>query len=190
MGHKLFFVNSPVHTNKVSWITQSCLSPQGDPSSLDHSISSTKDDLLLCDDSLLPSRRIIGDRGGPASMKENICQVAYPSALTENRNSALFHSYLSEAFSCSVFLKLCLLLRCVRRRGSCCSARVSAAELSTWPASLWPRLQKGSLSVPSANQVLRSKALKVIGSVISYRHSIVVWVTGQGHNKLRSMHQM
>lgn len=71
-------------------------------------------------------------------------------------------------------LKLCLLPRCVRRRGSCCSARVSAAERSTWPASLWPRPRKGSLSVPSANQVLLSKALKVIGSVIPMRHSIVV----------------
>lgn len=107
-------------------------------------------------------------------MKENICQVAYPSALTENRNSALFHCCLGSAFSDSVFLKLCLLTRCVRRRGSCCSARVSAAELSTWPASLWLRPRKGSLSVPSANQVLLSKALKVFGSVISLRHSIVV----------------
>lgn len=43
--------------------------------------------------------------------------------------------------------------RCVRRRGSCCSARVSAVELFTCPASLWPRPLKGSLSVLSANQV-------------------------------------
>lgn len=53
------------------------LSPQGEPSSLDHSFSSVKDDLSLCDDSLLPTRKIIGDRGGPASMKENICQVSF-----------------------------------------------------------------------------------------------------------------
>lgn len=45
-------------------------------SSLDHSFSSVKDDLSLCDDPLLPSRKIIGDRGGPASMKENVCQVS------------------------------------------------------------------------------------------------------------------
>lgn len=31
--------------------------------------------MLLCDDSALPVRKIIGDRGGPASMKENVCQV-------------------------------------------------------------------------------------------------------------------
>ncbi|XP_034033776.1 LOW QUALITY PROTEIN: histone-lysine N-methyltransferase, H3 lysine-36 and H4 lysine-20 specific-like [Thalassophryne amazonica] len=43
--------------------------------SLDNSFSSMKDELLLCDEPLVPSRKIIGDRGGPASMKENICQV-------------------------------------------------------------------------------------------------------------------
>lgn len=53
------------------------LSLKSDPSSLDHSFSSIKDDLSLCDDPLLPSRKIIGDRGGPASMKENICQVRF-----------------------------------------------------------------------------------------------------------------
>lgn len=53
------------------------LSLQGEQSSLDQSFSSMKDDLSLCDDLLLPSRKIIGDRGGPASMKENICQVSF-----------------------------------------------------------------------------------------------------------------
>ncbi|XP_041864427.1 histone-lysine N-methyltransferase, H3 lysine-36 specific isoform X2 [Melanotaenia boesemani] len=48
---------------------------EGDQSSLDHSFSSMKDDLLSCDDTVLPVRKIIGDRGGPASMKESICQV-------------------------------------------------------------------------------------------------------------------
>lgn len=51
---------------------------KGEQSGLDHSFSSMKDELLLCDDTLSPSpRKIIGDRGGPASMKENICQVSF-----------------------------------------------------------------------------------------------------------------
>lgn len=53
---------------------------KGEQSGLDHSFSSMKDELLLCDDTLLPSRKIIGDRGGPASMKENICQVGFTSS--------------------------------------------------------------------------------------------------------------
>lgn len=52
-------------------------SSQGEASTLDHSFSSVKDDLSLCDDPLSPQRKIIGDRGGPASMKENICQVSF-----------------------------------------------------------------------------------------------------------------
>lgn len=49
---------------------------KGEQSGLDVSFSSMKDELLMCDDALSPSRKIIGDRGGPASMKENICQVS------------------------------------------------------------------------------------------------------------------
>lgn len=54
--------------------------PKVELSGLDHRFSSGKDDLLLCDDSVLPVRKIIGDRGGPASMKENVCQVRCPQA--------------------------------------------------------------------------------------------------------------
>lgn len=59
---------------------------KGEQSGLDHSFSSMKDELLLCDDTLLPSRKIIGDRGGPASMKENICQVSF----TQRSTSVLY----------------------------------------------------------------------------------------------------
>lgn len=48
---------------------------EGDSSTLDHSFSSLKELFSLCNDPHLPLRKIIGDRGGPASMKENVCQV-------------------------------------------------------------------------------------------------------------------
>ncbi|XP_047462350.1 histone-lysine N-methyltransferase, H3 lysine-36 specific isoform X4 [Mugil cephalus] len=67
---------------------------EGEASSLDHSFSSMKDDLLLCDDALLPTRKIIGDRGGPASMKENICQVCEKTGellLCEGQCCGAFH---------------------------------------------------------------------------------------------------
>ncbi|XP_077962981.1 uncharacterized protein nsd1b isoform X2 [Gasterosteus aculeatus] len=67
---------------------------EGDLSSLDQSFSSTKDYLSLCDDPLLPSRKIIGDRGGPASMKENICQVCEKTGellLCEGQCCGAFH---------------------------------------------------------------------------------------------------
>uniref|UniRef100_A0A665XBP7 Histone-lysine N-methyltransferase, H3 lysine-36 specific n=1 Tax=Echeneis naucrates TaxID=173247 RepID=A0A665XBP7_ECHNA len=56
--------------------------------------SSVKDDLSLCDDPFLPSRKIIGDRGGPASMKENICQVCEKTGellLCEGQCCGAFH---------------------------------------------------------------------------------------------------
>lgn len=62
-------------------LTDGSVLPKGEQSSLDHSFSSMKDELLLCDDTLLPSRKIIGDRGGPASMKENVCQVRFTLVL-------------------------------------------------------------------------------------------------------------
>lgn len=51
-------------------------------------------DLLLCDDPLLSQRKIIGDRGGPASMKENICQVCEKTGellLCEGQCCGAFH---------------------------------------------------------------------------------------------------
>ncbi|XP_069565693.1 histone-lysine N-methyltransferase, H3 lysine-36 specific isoform X2 [Brachyistius frenatus] len=66
---------------------------EGDASSLEHSFS-MKDDLSLCDDTLLSTRKIIGDRGGPASMKENICQVCEKTGellLCEGQCCGAFH---------------------------------------------------------------------------------------------------
>lgn len=62
---------------------------KGEQSGLDHSFSSMKDELLLCDDTLSPSRKIIGDRGGPASMKENICQVSFTAIICLTDSSFL-----------------------------------------------------------------------------------------------------
>ncbi|KAK5917818.1 hypothetical protein CgunFtcFv8_002630 [Champsocephalus gunnari] len=64
------------------------------PSCLDHRFSSMNDDLSLCDDPLSPSRKIIGDRGGPASLKENICQVCEKTGellLCEGQCCGAFH---------------------------------------------------------------------------------------------------
>ncbi|KAM3869070.1 histone-lysine N-methyltransferase, H3 lysine-36 specific [Diretmus argenteus] len=64
------------------------------PPSLDSSFSAMKDDVSLCDDPLSPTRKIIGDRGGPASMKENICQVCEKSGellLCEGHCCGAFH---------------------------------------------------------------------------------------------------
>lgn len=72
----LYTYTKTASLDKCGPLICSYLSLKGDPSSLDHSFSSMKDDLSMCDDALLPSRKIIGDRGGPASMKENICQVS------------------------------------------------------------------------------------------------------------------
>uniref|UniRef100_A0A3P9IB78 Histone-lysine N-methyltransferase, H3 lysine-36 specific n=2 Tax=Oryzias latipes TaxID=8090 RepID=A0A3P9IB78_ORYLA len=67
---------------------------EGDQCSPDHSFSSGKDDFGLCDDSVLPARKIIGDRGGPASMKETICQVCEKTGellLCEGQCCGAFH---------------------------------------------------------------------------------------------------
>nr|XP_057942886.1 histone-lysine N-methyltransferase, H3 lysine-36 specific isoform X2 [Doryrhamphus excisus] len=67
---------------------------EGEASMLDQSFSSTKDDSSLCDDPLAPSRKIIGDRGGPASMKENVCQVCEKTGellLCEGQCCGAFH---------------------------------------------------------------------------------------------------
>lgn len=91
-------------------------------------------------------------------MKENICQVIYRTSHTVAKDVAVAkwnpdHRHLRVG---SFEVGLCLFfsrLRCVRRRGSCSSARVSAVEPSTCTASLWPRPRKGSLFARSANQV-------------------------------------
>ncbi|XP_022618390.1 histone-lysine N-methyltransferase, H3 lysine-36 and H4 lysine-20 specific-like [Seriola dumerili] len=80
--------------SKAQEVKKDTAESEGDPSSLAHSFSSMKDDLSLCDDPLLPSRKIIGDRGGPASMKENICQVCEKTGellLCEGQCCGAFH---------------------------------------------------------------------------------------------------
>ncbi|KAM6907189.1 uncharacterized protein nsd1b [Xenentodon cancila] len=74
--------------------TKDVTETEGDQSSLDHGFSSVKEDLTLCDDSVLPARKIIGDRGGPASMKETICQVCEKTGellLCEGQCCGAFH---------------------------------------------------------------------------------------------------
>ncbi|KAI3373285.1 hypothetical protein L3Q82_006592 [Scortum barcoo] len=87
-------VAAPQTESKTQEVKKDKTESERDPSSLDHSISSVKDDLSLCDDPLLPSRKIIGDRGGPASMKENICQVCEKTGellLCEGQCCGAFH---------------------------------------------------------------------------------------------------
>lgn len=79
-----------------------------------------KEELLLCDDTLLPSRKIIGDRGGPASMKENICQVSFPQrsaqVLSSGSSSVLTRLLVTVVQVCE---KTGELLLC---EGQCCGA--------------------------------------------------------------------
>ncbi|XP_061819007.1 uncharacterized protein nsd1b isoform X2 [Nerophis lumbriciformis] len=67
---------------------------EGEASMLDQSFSSTKDDSSLCDDPLGSARKIIGDRGGTASIKENVCQVCEKTGellLCEGQCCGAFH---------------------------------------------------------------------------------------------------
>uniref|UniRef100_A0A674PM08 Histone-lysine N-methyltransferase, H3 lysine-36 specific n=1 Tax=Takifugu rubripes TaxID=31033 RepID=A0A674PM08_TAKRU len=88
-------INAPQAADvKAHVIRKDAAESEGEQSSLDHSFSSMKDELLLCDDTLSPSRKIIGDRGGPASMKENICQVCEKTGellLCEGQCCGAFH---------------------------------------------------------------------------------------------------
>ncbi|XP_029028601.1 histone-lysine N-methyltransferase, H3 lysine-36 specific [Betta splendens] len=88
-------VNAPEPEDSKSHELQKDTSElEGDPSSLDPSFPSVKDDVSLCDDALSPARKIIGDRGGPASMKENICQVCEKTGellLCEGQCCGAFH---------------------------------------------------------------------------------------------------
>ncbi|KAF7206162.1 histone-lysine N-methyltransferase, H3 lysine-36 specific isoform X1 [Nothobranchius furzeri] len=74
--------------------TKETTESEGDLSGLDQSFSSMKDNLSLCDDTLSPTRKIIGDRGGPASMKENVCQICEKTGellLCEGQCCGAFH---------------------------------------------------------------------------------------------------
>ncbi|KAM9781654.1 uncharacterized protein nsd1b isoform X1 [Syngnathus typhle] len=65
---------------------------EGEASVLDQSFSSTRDE--SCGDVLGLGRRIIGDRGGPASLKENVCQVCEKTGellLCEGQCCGAFH---------------------------------------------------------------------------------------------------
>ncbi|MED6294269.1 hypothetical protein CHARACLAT_019420, partial [Characodon lateralis] len=80
--------------NSIQEDTRDSVESEDDKFGLEHRFSSMKDDLLLCDDSVLPARRIIGDRGGPASMKENVCQVCEKTGellLCEGQCCGAFH---------------------------------------------------------------------------------------------------
>ncbi|XP_077596420.1 uncharacterized protein nsd1b [Stigmatopora nigra] len=73
---------------------------EGETSMLDQSFSSTRDDSSPCDDSLGPCRKTIGERGGPASLKENVCQVC------EKTGELLF----CEGHCCGAFHLACISL--------------------------------------------------------------------------------
>ncbi|XP_047235146.1 histone-lysine N-methyltransferase, H3 lysine-36 specific isoform X2 [Girardinichthys multiradiatus] len=80
--------------NSIQEDTRDSVESEDDKFGLEHRFSSMKDDLLLCDESVLPARKIIGDRGGPASMKENVCQVCEKTGellLCEGQCCGAFH---------------------------------------------------------------------------------------------------
>ncbi|XP_061660354.1 histone-lysine N-methyltransferase, H3 lysine-36 specific [Syngnathoides biaculeatus] len=67
---------------------------EGEASMLDQSFSSMRDDSSLCDEGIGSSRRVIGERGGPASLKENVCQVCEKTGellLCEGQCCGAFH---------------------------------------------------------------------------------------------------
>ncbi|XP_061608937.1 uncharacterized protein nsd1b isoform X2 [Phyllopteryx taeniolatus] len=83
-------VHLPQAEDNYKYTTES----EGEASMLDQSFSSTRDDSSLCDEALGPCRRIIGDRGGPASLKENVCQVCEKTGellLCEGQCCGAFH---------------------------------------------------------------------------------------------------
>uniref|UniRef100_A0A8C7QR28 [histone H3]-lysine(36) N-dimethyltransferase n=1 Tax=Oncorhynchus mykiss TaxID=8022 RepID=A0A8C7QR28_ONCMY len=67
---------------------------RGFTSSLDDSFSSMREESSLCDGPLSPNKKIIGDRGGAASLKENVCQVCEKTGellLCEGQCCGAFH---------------------------------------------------------------------------------------------------
>ncbi|XP_043997467.1 uncharacterized protein nsd1b [Gambusia affinis] len=74
-------------------VQEEALESEDDRFRLENRFPPTKDD-LLGDDAPLPVRKIIGDRGGPASMKENVCQVCEKTGellLCEGQCCGAFH---------------------------------------------------------------------------------------------------
>uniref|UniRef100_A0A087X2L3 Histone-lysine N-methyltransferase, H3 lysine-36 specific n=1 Tax=Poecilia formosa TaxID=48698 RepID=A0A087X2L3_POEFO len=72
---------------------EEALESEDDRFLLENRFPPMKDD-LLGDDTPLPVRKIIGDRGGPASMKENVCQVCEKTGellLCEGQCCGAFH---------------------------------------------------------------------------------------------------
>ncbi|XP_042165655.1 histone-lysine N-methyltransferase, H3 lysine-36 specific isoform X1 [Oncorhynchus tshawytscha] len=70
------------------------LDPEGFTSSLDDSFSSMREESSLCDGPLSPNKKIIGDKGGAASLKENVCQVCEKTGellLCEGQCCGAFH---------------------------------------------------------------------------------------------------
>ncbi|KAM9788550.1 uncharacterized protein nsd1b [Neosynchiropus ocellatus] len=87
-------VEAPPHDMEDQEVKRDSVESESETSTLDQSFSFIKDELFLCDEALSSSRRIIGDRGGPASMKENICQVCEKTGellLCEGQCCGAFH---------------------------------------------------------------------------------------------------
>ncbi|XP_019729125.1 uncharacterized protein LOC109517985 isoform X2 [Hippocampus comes] len=87
---KVADVHLPQADDGFKYTTES----EGEASTLDQSFSSSRDDSSPCDDALGQGRRIIGDRGGPASLKENVCQVCEKTGellLCEGQCCGAFH---------------------------------------------------------------------------------------------------
>eukprot|EP00063_Salmo_salar_P018648 XP_013993483.1 PREDICTED: histone-lysine N-methyltransferase, H3 lysine-36 and H4 lysine-20 specific-like isoform X4 [Salmo salar] len=67
---------------------------EGFTSSFDDSFSSMREESSQCDDTLFPNKKIIVDRGGVASLKENVCQVCEKTGkllLCEGQCCGAFH---------------------------------------------------------------------------------------------------
>uniref|UniRef100_A0A4W5NU84 Nuclear receptor binding SET domain protein 1b n=1 Tax=Hucho hucho TaxID=62062 RepID=A0A4W5NU84_9TELE len=70
------------------------IDPEGFTSSFDDSFSSMREESSQCDDTLFPNKKIIVDRGGAASLKENVCQVCEKTGellLCEGQCCGAFH---------------------------------------------------------------------------------------------------
>ncbi|XP_053704100.1 histone-lysine N-methyltransferase, H3 lysine-36 specific [Synchiropus splendidus] len=87
-------VEAPTNDMEDQEVKRDSVESESETSTLDQSFSFIKDELFLCDEALSSTRRIIGDRGGPASMKENICQVCEKTGellLCEGQCCGAFH---------------------------------------------------------------------------------------------------
>ncbi|CAB1316487.1 unnamed protein product, partial [Coregonus sp. 'balchen'] len=113
------------------------LDPEGFTSSLDDSFSSMREESSLCDDTLSPNKKIIGDRGGAASLKENVCQVCEKTGellLCEGQCCGAFHlQCVHTCFACKKpgeDVKRCMIPVCGKfYHGECIANQAPAAPL-------------------------------------------------------------